>query len=202
MFSNRKLVFLSLIFIIVLFSVYHLHENILVKVGSIVIKEQTPIKSDAIIVPGGGNFQRVKKGLELYNEGYSSKFILTGDIKGWPGIDEGTWADLSKRYLLKNGVDEKNIYLIHSTSTREDIIRSFKKMRENNMSSCIIVSTIFHTGRIYKLARKNCENLRFRIVPSENYEYNRYNWWKTEKGLLLFFNEIFKTVYYIYKGYI
>lgn len=177
-------------------------ELILVNMTYPLIADQSPRISDVIIVPGGGNFQRAKKGLELYKKGFGKIFILTGDIKGWPGIDDGTWADLSKKYLLKNNIDEKNILLLHSTSTREDIIRSFELMRSKGLKSCVIVSTLFHTGRIYRIAKKESKDINFSVVASTNYEYNKYNWWKTEKGLLFYFNEILKNIYYLYKGYV
>jgi uncharacterized SAM-binding protein YcdF (DUF218 family) len=180
------------------------YENFLIDLGKITVYEDKHIsRVDVIIVLGGGTSQRVYAGLKLYKKGISDKFILTGDKLFW--FDEKvSWNYLAKRFLIKRKVPKKNIFLIRSTSTYEDIKNSFEFMKKKGFKSAVIVSDLFHTRRIKLLVDKINEQYGFKIYvyPSNSFQYNLYDWWKRERGLLFWETEIVKMIFYKLKGYI
>lgn len=201
-------IFLKIIFVFVFCFVMYIffigYENFLIDLGKITVYEDKHIsRVDVIIVLGGGTSQRVYAGLKLYKKGISDKFILTGDKLFW--FDEKvSWNYLAKRFLIKRKVPKKNIFLIRSTSTYEDIKNSFEFMKKKGFKSAVIVSDLFHTRRIKLLVDKINEQYGFKIYvyPSNSFQYNLYDWWKRERGLLFWETEIVKMIFYKLKGYI
>ncbi len=134
----------------------------------------TPKKSDAIIVLGAKLWgdkpapmlqYRLEKALELYNEGYGDKIIVSGA----QGHDELiTEALAMKNYLVENGVpadvilEEDNSY-----STYQNLYYSNKIMKENELESAVIVSNNFHVHRSLMIA--NRLDMDVSAGPTKNY---------------------------------
>jgi vancomycin permeability regulator SanA len=95
--------------------------------------------------------ERINKGYELYSKGIISRIILTGG--GSPG--EMTEAEVSKRELLKKGVNEKNIFVENkSNSTLEQITYLNENFyRKNNWKETVIISDNFHLLRTKQICR-------------------------------------------------
>jgi vancomycin permeability regulator SanA len=95
--------------------------------------------------------ERINKGYELYSKGIIKRIILTGG--GSPG--EMTEAEVSKRELLKKGVNEKNIVVENkSNSTLEQITYLNENFyRKNNWKETVIISDNFHLLRTKQICR-------------------------------------------------
>lgn len=95
--------------------------------------------------------ERINKGYELYSSGIIKRIILTGG--GSPG--EMTEAEVSKRELLKKGVNEKNIIVENkSNSTLEQITYLNENFyRKNNWKETVIISDNFHLLRTKQICR-------------------------------------------------
>lgn len=95
--------------------------------------------------------ERINKGYELYSSGIIKRIILTGG--GSPG--EMTEAEVSKRELLKKGVNEKNIIVENkSNSTLEQIIYLNENFyKKNNWKETVIISDNFHLLRTKQICR-------------------------------------------------
>jgi vancomycin permeability regulator SanA len=95
--------------------------------------------------------ERINKGYELYSYGIIKYIILTGG--GSPG--EMTEADVSKKELLKKGVEERNIFVENkSNSTLEQIYYlSSNLYKKNNWKEIVIISDNFHLLRTKQICR-------------------------------------------------
>ena len=115
-----KVFFLSLI----LFAIFIVF--ILFNLGSFLDISEEPIKSDIIVCLGGGNLDRTKKALELYEKNYSLTriIILTGDERSKKDIDSNL-DDKRIIYLKENHVDANNI--IHEKTVKSTIEEIMQK---------------------------------------------------------------------------
>jgi len=95
--------------------------------------------------------ERINKGYELYSAGIIRNIILTGG--GSPG--EMTEAEVSKKELLKKGINEKNIIVENkSNSTLEQIMYlNSAYYKKNNWKETVIVSDNFHLLRTKQICK-------------------------------------------------
>lgn len=117
-------------------------------------------KSDAIMVlgcrvkgetPSVSLERRMKTALDLYNEGYGKKIILTGGMGSGEDITE---AEAMRRYFTKHGVSENNLIIEDkSTSTYENFKYSLPLMNKDNIKSVIVVSNGYHLRRASNIAK-------------------------------------------------
>ncbi|MEG0371689.1 MAG: YdcF family protein [Clostridium sp.] len=117
------------------------------------------VKSDAIMVlgcrvkgqtPSVSLERRMQTALELYENGYGEKLILSGGMGAGEDISE---AEAMRRFYVNKGINEKNIIIEDkSTSTYENFKFSKKYISENNIESIIVVSNGYHLKRASKVA--------------------------------------------------
>lgn len=95
--------------------------------------------------------ERINKGYELYSYGIIKVIILTGG--GAPG--EMTEAEVSKKELLKKGVEERNVYVENkSSSTLEQIsFLNTNLYKKNNWREIVIISDNFHLLRTKQICK-------------------------------------------------
>lgn len=145
-----------------------------------------PQKADCIIVPGckvDGSIPtpflaaRLDKALQLYHNGYSNRFIVSGGRGRGEDMSE---AKCMRNYLAARGVNPDNIIVEdHSRSTMENIRNSHREMAKKGFHSAIIVSNCFHLKRISCLARQQrlpasyAGVFRARYIFDESYGFLR-----------------------------
>ena len=91
---------------------------------------------------------RLKRGIELYQEGVSEKLLLTGD----GGDEYYNEIRVMKKYALENGVPEEDIVLDkEGFSTYESIARA---KTEFSAEKIVIVSQTYHLYRALYIAQR------------------------------------------------
>lgn len=146
--KKRKKVILFLI--LSLFSLL-----VFLNLGRFIDVTQKPVQADIIVSLGGDSGCRIKTALSLYKNGFSKsdKIIYTG--RG--NIRKGLEPSLSiKKYLLNNGVQNKNIIHIDKSiiaNTMEEVYFIKKYMLTHDYKSVIFVSHPQHSRRISTLAK-------------------------------------------------
>lgn len=89
---------------------------------------EKPKPADVIIVLGGDNGLRVKKGAELYNDGYAPRVILTGIDARFYRPSHPDWRERRMRAL---GVPKKSIRIdTRSASSWEEALNSSRLMEK------------------------------------------------------------------------
>lgn len=147
---------ISAVVILILFSIFFVWN-----VSGYSIEKNGNRKYEYALIPGAAVWQkdkpspifegRIKKGLELYNQGIIEKMILTGGNA--PG--ELSEAEVAYRYLTNRGVNFKNLIVEQSTSTTNEQIRYLKFDSEvhNSKSKVLIISDDFHLARTLQMCK-------------------------------------------------
>ncbi|WP_051569078.1 YdcF family protein [Alkaliphilus transvaalensis] len=117
-----------------------------------------PGEADVIIVLGAAVWPtgpspalqaRVYRSNEIYKEGFSNSFILTGGLGKYPPTE----AEAMAKILSNLGIEENALFLEdQATNTRENIKFSKKIMEEQGWETAIIVTDVFHMKRALLLA--------------------------------------------------
>ena len=115
--------------------------------------------------------ERINHAINLYNEGYVKRVILTG------GMGEGNiYSDafIAMEYACSKGLPKEAILLEEkSTVTEENIIYSKEIMDKNDFKTAIIVSDPLHMKRAMKMA-ENCNLTAFSSpTPTTMYKTNK-----------------------------
>lgn len=166
------------------------------------ISTETIQKSNLLVSLGGDNGNRIKKTLELYNEGFSTsgKLIITGidNFDSNMKINELDWrAD----YLIKKGLKKENIiFNTQAKNTLEEILFIRNYMKKHQYKDLIIVSDSPHSRRIDFFANtiyKYKENgINLSIVASNNNWWNKEYYYSNPEAIIFSINEIIKLTYY------
>lgn len=183
-----KYLFLTILILIILgaFTILNL--------GNFLDVSETPRKSDIIVSLGGGDLDRIKKSLELYNKDFSKKniLILTGSHKNI--------NDPRIKYIKTNNTSEINIIEISNTkNTYEEMVFIKTFLIEKKYTSAIIVSDAPHSKRISylldKVKIKNSSNLEFNIVSSSTEWWNKELYYKNIRARIFAISEVIKILF-------
>lgn len=136
--------------------------------------------------------ERINHGIELYNDGYVTKLIMTG------GTGEGnTHSDayIAKQYAVSLGIPAEDIFTEEtSTITQENLENSKIIMDENGFDTAIIVSDPLHMKRAILLAEDTgiiayssptpttmykSAKTRIPFLAREVFFYIGYKWWRS-----------------------
>jgi uncharacterized SAM-binding protein YcdF (DUF218 family) len=162
-------------------------ERVLVAAADLWIVSDPTTRADAIVILGGGPETRPFVAAGLWRRGLADKILLT------QGSED-------RNRLLKLGVPADAIekFGIVITNTRDEAIALREWAERNPASAFIIPSEIFSARRVRWIFRRQFSGTPVSIeVPSfEPPDYTRWNWWKTENGLVAFRTEFLKYMYY------
>jgi len=116
-----------------------------------------PKTADAIIVLGGGVFDRPPRAAELFKAGIAGRIIVTGD----GDCDENRLA------LVAHGVPATAIEVeCRSTTTRENAEFTMPLLREAGVKRAIIVTSWYHSRRGLNTFRAVMPGIQFTAAPS------------------------------------
>jgi uncharacterized SAM-binding protein YcdF (DUF218 family) len=161
--------------------------------------------ADAVVVLGGGTDTRPFAAAELYKRGLTHR-ILVADVKISPvqkvAVGMGD-TDLSRDVLLKLGVPAAAISTFGNrvTNTYDESRALYDWVQANAATHVIIPTEIFSTRRIHWIFNRRLASLGVRasvsaLVPID---YIVDDWWRHERGIIQFQNEVAKYVYYRFK---
>ncbi len=157
----KKIIFVMVAFLLLLTFVF-------LNLGKWIDVTEKPVKSDIIVCLGGGTIDRVKKSIELFEEGYADKqlFLLIGE----------SWYN--QPYIKKNHADIPIVIDEDPKNTIEEILFIKKYMKDHAYSSALIVTDPTHSRRFSLLTSlisvEGDENMTFYMVSSN------VKWWDRE----------------------
>jgi uncharacterized SAM-binding protein YcdF (DUF218 family) len=159
----------------------------------IVSDEVSP--ADAVAVLGGGLATRPLAAAEYYRQGLVKKILISGHLEKWQTLD-----GLDRAVLLKLGVPETAIETFGTaqSNTYEEAIALREWATRNHARSIIVPTEIFSSRRVRWVLNRELAGTgtQFEVPALEDPEYTSANWWKNEKGLVVFQSEVIKYVYY------
>jgi uncharacterized SAM-binding protein YcdF (DUF218 family) len=160
-----------------------------------------PEKADVIIVLGGDNGLRVRKGAELYRAGYASNILLTGIDSHYYRPRHPNWRE---RRLMERGVPRGNIMVdIWSESSWEEAENSSDIMKKKGWKTALVISDPPHMLRLHKAWNKAFAHSgkRFILVKTTPSWWNPFLWWINPVSYQFVMSEIKKNVYYLLAYY-
>ena len=137
-------------------------------------------KSDAIILLEGDGYNRYRKAVDLYTQGFAKKIIFSGGITDYE-YGSYPFTDILP-FILDLGVPNSDI--IHedvSQNTREQAVEVMKLALKNNWKKLILVATHEHQYRAYLTFLKEVFLVNSDIVlfnaPVRNLKWFETNPW-------------------------
>ena len=134
-------------------------------------------KADAALVLGAAVWddkpspvfeERIKHGITLYKDGYVDKLVFTGGIG-----ENATYSEssIAKQYAIENAVPLEDILIEEQSKiTQENIAYAASIIKENNISTVIIVSDPLHMKRAMLLAKDYGIEAYSSPTPSTKYK--------------------------------
>lgn len=169
------------------------------------IVDEPVIKADAVVVLGGGAQNRPFAAADMVARGVTTN-VLIAQVKPNPTDKLGLTSvesDLSRAVLLKKGVPPAFIRSLGTNvNSTYDEARAVRAWAAQHRPRVIVIPTdLFHTRRVNWLMEKQLRDLHVdvRVVAVNPDEYNRTNWWKEERGIIAFQNELIKNLLYHYR---
>lgn len=148
-----------------------------------------PRKADAIFVVGGSLPEAAELAAKLYKNKYAEKIIIGGkhSVKRdcFPLPEYETEYDYYKDVLLKNGINESDIYGENESGyTKQNAEFARRVVDENNLliNKALIVCKSFHAKRCLLLYQMYFPNVDFTVVTFDGFDITKDNWYKTEYG--------------------
>jgi len=206
MFNFRKIFLLALVLaLLVVF-----HEKILTGIGSILIAQDIPQKSDAAVVlhTGVDIYPRLIEAANLYKQLKSDKVVINGNRKTDVLRDlENTgyeppckWYAEEISVLNHLGVAKDHIVAI-SAEDAFDTISEAKIVGgiliNNGLTNVVITTSKFHSRRALHIWRNMYrEQLKVYIAPAQDDPFNPQAWWKNGRQIRWVLSEYGAWVYY------
>jgi len=197
--TGRRSPLLKFLFILVLLTlVLYAGRGVwLSALGDALIHDEGPAKADVAVVLAGDPWgHRLTKGAELVRQGYVPQVVVSGP----PGIYGINEADAAIRWATAKGYPEDWFIPLRHTglSTREEAVAVLDMLRERKVTSFLLVTSSYHTGRarrIYLSAeRQRGGGPAMRTVASNDRFFSAQHWWQNREGQKSVFFEWAKTV--------
>lgn len=157
-------------------------------VDNFVVENSKPEKSDYIVVISGGDtVARTKKGIELYNQAYAPKLLLSGDAADPKSPSN---AKVMQKFAIANGVPSEDIIIEeNSKDTRQNASESILKLiKEGPQQQIILVTSPYHSQRAKEEFQKAFKDQTIEAkvisVNSNDKNWGRY-WWLKPKSIII-----------------
>jgi uncharacterized SAM-binding protein YcdF (DUF218 family) len=94
---------------------------------------------------------RLKRAAELYHEGVAGKIICSGGVGTYPPSE----AEVEKQFLMKAGVDERDIIMEEKSTSTSEQARLIKEICDREgFQSIALVTSFYHEKRALRLFRQ------------------------------------------------
>lgn len=172
-------------------------------VDNFIVENSKPEKSDYIVVISGGDtVGRTKKGIELYNQAYAPKLLLSGDAAD-PASPSN--AKVMQRFAIANGVPPEDIIIEeNSKDTRENATESILKLiKVGPQQQIILVTSPYHSKRAkveFQNAFKN-QTIEAKVISvnSNDKNWGRY-WWLKPRSIIIAAYETIKLPVVLFRN--
>lgn len=192
--SQRGGIFFRFVFLIFLacfaFVIYLVRHPLMRVAGNFWVVDDGPVASDAIVILGDDNYKgnRATRAAEVLKAGWAPRIIASGRyLRPYASI-----AQLEKHDLIARGVPASAIvpFANRASDTREEGEALATFLSAHGWKRIIVVTSNYHTRRTrYILERVLPPGTELRVVPAQDVNYDPDNWWRTRRGVKIFFHE-------------
>ncbi len=194
---GRKVLVRGGLVAVVLTAVVLLHRPVLAGFAGL-FRVDDPAPSDALVVLLGGLSHRPAHAAELFARGIAPVVLIgTSAIEGASRRNE---TEESVRELVQLGVPRSAIVVLPGTvtSTRDEARRVADYAESHALRRITVVTSAFHTARARWIFRKilKGQEIDIRMAAAPHPDFTEASWYKTDEGMVMYFTEAFKTLYY------
>ncbi|WP_430980733.1 YdcF family protein [Stenotrophomonas terrae] len=155
--------------------------------------------ADAIIVLGAAAYdakpspvfeERIRHGLDLYQQGYAPKLIFTGGFGGAGA--RFSESQVARRYALKQKIPGKDILIeTRSRTTRQNLVEAKQVMARHDMHKVIVVSDPLHMARALRLSKELGIDALASSTPSTRFRSFHTSWRFLLQEVYFFHRDLF-----------
>ncbi|MGH9715764.1 MAG: YdcF family protein [Candidatus Acidiferrales bacterium] len=173
-----------------IFVIYVARHPLMRLAGNFWVVDDGPVASDAIVILGDDNYEgdRATRAAEVLKAGWAPRIIASGRyLRPYASI-----AQLEQHDLLDRGVPASAIVVFahraHNTREEGEAIGQF--IAAHGWKRIIVVTSNYHTRRArYILERVLPRGTVLRVLSANDANYDPDNWWRTRRGVKIFFHE-------------
>jgi uncharacterized SAM-binding protein YcdF (DUF218 family) len=198
----RKRVTAALLIVLACLAIYLKRDAVLQAAADLWVVSDAVGPADAVVVLGGGLKTRPIAAAEYYRKGFAKKVLVANVRLTQPemlGIVPSNIA-LTRDVLMKLGVSETDIELFGTelSNTHDEAIALREWLTRSHAAVVLIPTEIFSSRRVRWVMQRalNGTGAKVQIAALSRPDYSRVDWWRNEKGIVDFQNEILKYVYY------
>jgi uncharacterized SAM-binding protein YcdF (DUF218 family) len=202
--SRKTITALSLILVAPL-AIYLNRAAVLRTAADLWIVSDQEEPADAVVILGGGTETRPFAAADDYRRGLAKKVLLANARITRPellGIVPSTIA-LTRTALVKLGVPEGDIEIFGTelANTHDEALALREWLIRSHAGTVIIPTEIFSSRRVRWVMQRalNGTGAKVEIRALERPDYSRADWWRNERGIVDFQNEVLKYIYYRFK---
>lgn len=158
-----------------------------------------PVQADLIVVLGGDTGKRVRRGLQLYQQGLAPDILVVG-LEGWDEPVRSHRLDWSVRELIDAGVPQAHILSENaSKSSWDEAVNTAKLMKSRNMKRVLVVSNPPHMRRLAWVWGKVFKDtgMEYRLIPTSMPQWKPDRWWHDSLSAQYVISEHIKLAYYL-----
>ncbi|HUJ33355.1 MAG TPA: YdcF family protein [Candidatus Acidoferrum sp.] len=184
--------FLFLVFFLALVLVLYLVRHPIMRfAGGLLVVDDAPRASDAIVVLGDDNYtgDRATRAAELLKAGWAPRVVASGRYLR----PYATIAELEQHDLVADGVPATAVVRFphRATDTREECEVLGPFLSGHGWKHILIVTSNYHTRRTgYICSRTLPAGTDLHVISAPDAEYNPDNWWHTRQGVKIFMHEV------------
>lgn len=184
--------FISLVFLVMLLFVLYLARHPLLRLaGSMLVVDENPRASDAIVILSDDNYagDRATRAAQLLKAGWAPRIVASGRyLRPYASV-----AELERHDLTDRGVPASAIIPVqhHSENTLQECTAIGQVMAYRGWKHLLIVTSNYHTRRAeYICSRVLPSGFEMHVIAAPDSDYNPDNWWQSRKGIKIFLHEI------------
>ena len=163
------------------------------------------VQTDAVAIFGGGLGVRPFAAADYYKEGLTKKILVSDvrlDTAKMLGVLPSDVA-LTRSVLIKLGVPETAIEVFGNglSNTYQEAV-ALREWAVRTQARSVVVPTQAFSSRRVRWVLEHAftgTGIQVKVVALDNPEYSLSDWWKDEKAVIEFQNEVIKYVYYRFK---
>jgi len=157
--------------------------------------QNDPERADLIAVLGGPTVaDRLRRGAELYREGWGNRVMVSGFSESEPSPD-----DWRLRLLTRQGVPLTAITTDASASSSlEEARMILRTLRAQAWTKVLVVSDPPHLRRLSLVYRKvfGADGTGYRLIASNPPWWDPDEWWRNPDAAAFLVEETIKLIYY------
>jgi uncharacterized SAM-binding protein YcdF (DUF218 family) len=203
-----RLALAALVFAAVASAAFAVRRPLLVGAAEFLRVEDARQPGDAIFLFAGNAPSRAFLAAELYHAGLAPRIVILR-VADSPAVRIGADVNETDRnvaVLRRLEVPDSAIVVLvpprGAASTRDEGRAFGDYAARHGLQRVLLVTDAFHSRRVRWVLRRELREPapQLIVIPSEDWEFDAKNWWRSERGMIIYLQEYIKFVYYVFQG--